>query len=184
MTTNSLIHVHTFKALGSSAGKFPMPSQYCPNKPSKKLVRVTASASDTIDDLSSSSIGKNLLTLVLEAPGTFWKRTSQPMRDFGFGRRSLWEGGVGLFVVSGMALFALTLAWLNGFQLRSRFRKYHAVFEFSQACGICVGTPVRIRGVTVGNVVRVDSSLKCVEAVAEVSFLEGTTGCFALCRFF
>jgi len=77
-------------------------------------------------------------------------------------------GGVGLFIVSGVALFALTLAWLRGLQLRSRFRKYQAVFEFSQACGICVGTPVRIRGVTVGNVVHVDSSVKCIEAVAEV----------------
>lgn len=42
------------------------------------------------------------------------------------------------------------------------------MFEFSQACGICVETPVRIRGVAVGNVVRVDSSVKHIEAVAEV----------------
>lgn len=73
-------------------------------------------------------------------------------------------------MVSGAAILALTLAWLRGFQLRSRFRKYQAVFEFSQACGICVGTPVRIRGVTVGNVVRVDSSLKSIDATVEVCF--------------
>jgi ABC-type transporter Mla subunit MlaD len=71
-------------------------------------------------------------------------------------------------MVTGAALLALALAWLRGFQLRSRFRKYHTVFEFTQACGICVGTPVRIRGVTVGSVVRVDSSLRSIDAHVEV----------------
>ncbi|XP_044428770.1 protein TRIGALACTOSYLDIACYLGLYCEROL 2, chloroplastic isoform X1 [Triticum aestivum] len=97
-----------------------------------------------------------------------WRRTVQPLGDYGFGKRSVWEGGVGLFMVSGAALLALALAWLRGFQLRSRFRKYSAVFEFSQACGICVGTPLRIRGVTVGSVVRVDSSLRSIDAYVEV----------------
>ncbi|KAK9944493.1 hypothetical protein M0R45_010059 [Rubus argutus] len=36
------------------------------------------------------------------------------------------------FLVSG----ALSLAWLRGYQLRPRFRKYLAMFEFTQACGI------------------------------------------------
>ncbi|KAE8729740.1 Protein TRIGALACTOSYLDIACYLGLYCEROL 2 [Hibiscus syriacus] len=65
-------------------------------------------------------------------------------------------------------LLALSLAWLRGFQIRSKFRKYLAVLEFAQASGICTGTPVRIRGVTVGNVVRVNPSLKSIEAVVEV----------------
>uniref|UniRef100_J3L8C5 Mce/MlaD domain-containing protein n=1 Tax=Oryza brachyantha TaxID=4533 RepID=J3L8C5_ORYBR len=110
----------------------------------------------------------NPLAPLLDVPRTLWRRTMQPLGDYGFGKRSVWEGGVGLFMVSGAALLALALAWLRGFQLRSRFRKYHAVFEFTQACGICVGTPVRIRGVTVGNVVRVDSSLKSIDAYVEV----------------
>uniref|UniRef100_A0ACD6AH83 Uncharacterized protein n=2 Tax=Avena sativa TaxID=4498 RepID=A0ACD6AH83_AVESA len=108
--------------------------------------------------------GRNPLTPLAE----LWRRTVQPLGDYGFGKRSVWEGGVGLFMVSGAALLALALAWLRGFQLRSRFRKYSAVFEFSQACGICVGTPVRIRGVTVGSVVRVDSSLRSIDAYVEV----------------
>ncbi|KAG6572182.1 Protein TRIGALACTOSYLDIACYLGLYCEROL 2, chloroplastic, partial [Cucurbita argyrosperma subsp. sororia] len=37
-----------------------------------------------------------------------------------------------------------------------------------QACGISTGTPVRIRGVTVGNVIRVNPSLRCIETVVEV----------------
>ncbi|MBA0696200.1 hypothetical protein Goari_002775 [Gossypium aridum] len=73
-----------------------------------------------------------------------------------------------MFLVSGSVLLALSLAWLRGFQIRSKFRKYLAVFEFAQASGICTGTPVRIRGVTVGNVVRVNPSLKSIEAVVEV----------------
>lgn len=173
MATNTWIHTHTPKTLGLSpllvaVGNFPNPGQYRPTMPSDRVVRVVASSSDVTQNSPSSSKGKNPLVVILDAPRIIWKRTLQPMSDFGFGRRSVWEGGVGLFVVSGVALFALTLAWLRGFQLKARFRKYEVVFEFSQACGICVGTPVRIRGVTVGNVVRVGSSLKCIEAVAEV----------------
>lgn len=70
--------------------------------------------------------------------------------------------------MSGTILLALSLAWLRGFQVRSKFRKYLAIFEFSQAFGISTGTPVRIRGVTVGNVIRVNPSLKNIEAVVEV----------------
>ncbi|KAJ6820695.1 protein TRIGALACTOSYLDIACYLGLYCEROL 2, chloroplastic [Iris pallida] len=111
---------------------------------------------------------KSAISAVLDVPRAMWRRTLQPLGDFGFGRRSVWEGGVGLFVASGAALAALSLMWLRGFQLRSRYRKYQAVVEFSQACGICVGTPVRIRGVTVGSVVHVDSSVRSVDAVVEI----------------
>jgi hypothetical protein len=117
---------------------------------------------------SSSSEKKNPLGVVLDIPRNIWRQTLRPLSDFGFGRRSIWEGGVGLFLVSGAVLFALSLAWLRGFQMRSKFRKYFGVFEFAQASGICTGTPVRIRGVTVGNVIRVNSSLKSIEAVVEV----------------
>ncbi|KAK9158139.1 hypothetical protein Scep_004713 [Stephania cephalantha] len=50
-----------------------------------------------------------------------------------------------------------------------RFRKYQAVFEFSQACGICAGTLIRIRGVIVGSVIRMKPTLKSIEVVVEVS---------------
>ncbi|XP_051124455.1 protein TRIGALACTOSYLDIACYLGLYCEROL 2, chloroplastic [Andrographis paniculata] len=120
------------------------------------------------DSSSSSSQSKNPLSAVIDLPRTIWKRTLRPLNDFGFGRRSIWEGGVGLFIVSGTVLLALSLAWLRGFHLRSKFRKYLAVFEFDHASGICTGTPVRIRGVNVGNVVRVNPSLKSIEAVVEV----------------
>ncbi|KAL6223113.1 hypothetical protein ACLB2K_006503 [Fragaria x ananassa] len=137
---------------------------------STKLTRIRATSANTghSQPPSSSKRERNILAVVLDAPRTIWRQTLRPLSDFGFGHRSIWEGGVGLFLVSGAVLLALSLAWLRGYQLRSRFRKYFAVFEFTQACGIATGTPVRIRGVTVGNVIRVNSSLQSIEAVVEV----------------
>ncbi|KAJ6908638.1 protein TRIGALACTOSYLDIACYLGLYCEROL 2 [Populus alba x Populus x berolinensis] len=141
-----------------------------PARPQKKLLGVRAMSADTghSQPPPSSSEKVNPLAVVLEVPVNIWRQTLKPLGDFGFGRRSIWEGGVGLFLVSGAVLVALSLAWLRGFQLRSKFRKYLAVIEFAQASGICTGTHVRIRGVTVGEVVRVNPSLKSIEAVVEV----------------
>ncbi|XVF29430.1 hypothetical protein REPUB_Repub15cG0120300 [Reevesia pubescens] len=142
---------------------------YLPPKPRTRLAKVRAmSASTEHTPQPASSEKKNLVEVALDIPRNIWNQTLRPLSDFGFGRRSIWEGGVGLFLVSGTVLLALSLAWLRGFQIRSKFRKYLAVFEFAQASGICTGTPVRIRGVTVGNVVRVNPSLKSIEAVVEV----------------
>lgn len=139
-------------------------------KPRKRLpsIRAVSDNADNTHQPISSPEHKSALSVVLDIPKTIWRQTLRPLSDFGFGRRSIWEGGVGLFLVSCMVLFVLCLAWLRGFQLRSKFRKYLAVFEFSQACGISNGTPVRIRGVTVGNVIQVNPSLKSIEAVVEV----------------
>ncbi|KAI3887102.1 hypothetical protein MKX03_004453 [Papaver bracteatum] len=142
---------------------------HLPNWPSRKLARVQASSANTgQDSRPSSSEKKNPLAVVLGIPGTLWKQTLRPLSDFGFGKKSVWEGGVGLFVVSGAVLLALSLAWLRGFQMRSRFRKYQVVLQFTEACGISTGTAVRIRGVTVGSVIRLNPSLKSIDAVIEV----------------
>lgn len=118
----------------------------------------------------SSSERRNPLPIFLDVPRTVWRQTLRPLSNFGVSRRSIREGGVGLFLVSAAILLTLSVAWLRGFQLRSKFRKYLAVFEFAHASGISTGTPVRIRGVTVGNVIRVNPSLRCIEAVVEVCF--------------
>eukprot|EP00256_Glycine_max_P044271 XP_006595796.2 protein TRIGALACTOSYLDIACYLGLYCEROL 2, chloroplastic [Glycine max] len=117
---------------------------------------------------SSSSEAKKPLSALSNIPWAIWRQTLRPLSDFGFNGRSIWEGGVGLFLVSGTVLFVLSLAWLRGFQIRSKFRKYTVVLEFAEACGISKGTPVRIRGATVGNVIGVNPSLKSIEAVVEV----------------
>lgn len=69
-------------------------------------------------------------------PGALWRRTLRPLGDHGFVERGVWGGGVGLFMVTGEVLLALAVAWLRGLQLRSRFRKYQAVFEFTQGPGL------------------------------------------------
>ncbi|XP_019058469.1 PREDICTED: protein TRIGALACTOSYLDIACYLGLYCEROL 2, chloroplastic-like isoform X2 [Tarenaya hassleriana] len=177
MNGNSLVH------LPSSPGTVPSSSVViaCPRASSNGflcfppksrtrgfLVRASSSSDAEHGQSSSFSEGKGLLTVVLNVPRNIWRQTLRPLSDFGFGHRSVWEGGVGLFIVSGAALLALSLVWLRGFQMRPKFRKYQTVFEFPQASGICTGTTVRIRGVNVGNVIRVNPSLKNIEAVAEI----------------
>ncbi|XP_054818288.1 protein TRIGALACTOSYLDIACYLGLYCEROL 2, chloroplastic-like isoform X1 [Prosopis cineraria] len=142
---------------------------YLPPRPQTKVKSIRAMSAEAGHGQSPSvSETKSPLAVVLDVPRTIWKKTLRPLSDFGFGRRSIWEGGVGLFLLSGTVLFVLSLAWLRGFQMRSKFRKYTVVFEFAQACGLSTGTPVRIRGVTVGNVIRVNPSLESIEAVAEI----------------
>lgn len=105
---------------------------------------------------------------MLRLPINLWRQTVEPLSNFGFGKKSIAEAGVGLFMMAGAVLLAFTVVWLKGFQLRSRSKKYQAVVEFSQACGITVGTPVRIRGFTVGSVVRVKPSLEKIDATIQV----------------
>ncbi|XP_038691272.1 protein TRIGALACTOSYLDIACYLGLYCEROL 2, chloroplastic isoform X2 [Tripterygium wilfordii] len=174
MVGNSLLQISTCPTmLSSSLINGPRTSSSLPylalKSPPKKLTRVRAMSADTgRSQPPSSSESKNPLSVVLDVPRTIWRQTLKPLSDFGFGKRSVWEGGVGLFLVSGTVLFALTLAWLRGFQVRTRFRKYWAVLEFPQALGMSTGTTVRIRGVPVGNVIRINPSLKSIEAVVEV----------------
>ncbi|KAK9682432.1 hypothetical protein RND81_10G073200 [Saponaria officinalis] len=165
LTTPTAVTSPFIRIKHSSSSSLP----FLPPRNKKQVVFVKASSSN-IDhnEPPPSSESKSTLSVILDVPRRIWKRTLRPLGDFGFGRRSIWEGGVGLFLVSGTVLFVLSLAWLKAFQIRSKFRKYSAVIEFPQACGICTGTPVRIRGVNVGNVIRVNSSLRSVEAVVEV----------------
>eukprot|EP00899_Mesostigma_viride_P004786 jgi/Mesvir1/14308/Mv09729-RA.1 len=96
-------------------------------------------------------------------------RLLRPLMDFGFGRRTVWEGGVGIFVLVGIGMFGLLLGWIKGIFVGARLHKYHAIVEFSQACGITVGTPVRIRGVDVGSVIGVRPSLERIDVHMEIN---------------
>jgi len=60
------------------------------------------------------------------------------------------------------------VSWVKGLSLRNRTQAYQAVLEFPVACGITIGTPVRVRGVRVGNVLSVRPSLECVDVLVEV----------------
>lgn len=142
---------------------------FLPPRPLRKLTQVRATSTNAGQSSPPSAKRKNPLAVIWDVPRNIWRQTLHPLSDFGFGRKSIWEGGVGLFFVTGAVLFALSMVWLKGFYLRSRHRKYQTVFEFAQACGISMGTPVRIRGVTVGSVVRIVPTLKSIDAVVEVS---------------
>ncbi|CAK8565235.1 unnamed protein product [Lathyrus sativus] len=152
------LHTSTFPMITLPRNPFHS-MLYLPHVPRRKINRITATSADA----GNVEPSNNPLSLA-----SIRRQTRRPLTDFGFGGRSIWEGGVGLFLVSGAVLFALSLAWLKGFQIRSNFSKYTATFEFSQASGISTGTPVRIRGVTVGDVIRVNPSLKSIEAVVEI----------------
>lgn len=168
MVGNPSLYISSFPSSLSSSMITTLPT----NSLRRSINRIRPSSADAghlqQPSSASESSKNNSLTLVLDIPRAIWTRTIRPLTDFGFGGRTIWEGGVGLFLVSGALLFALSLAWLKGFQIRSKFRKYTATVEFSQACGISTGTPVRIRGVTVGDVIRVNPSLKSIEAVVEI----------------
>ncbi|CAL5190400.1 unnamed protein product [Lathyrus oleraceus] len=174
MVGNPTIHVTSLPTSVSSCMMISLPGNSLKFAPlsfqnRKKISKIRATSGDGGNVKQSyNSEAKNPLAVVFDIPRRIWKQTLCPLSDFGFGRKSVWEGGVGLFLVSGTILFVLSMAWLRAFQINSKFRKYTAVFEFAQASGISTGTPVRIRGVTVGNVTRVNPSLKSIEAVVEI----------------
>lgn len=64
-------------------------------------------------------------------------------------------------------MVGIVLGWIRDLNF-SRTRSYQAIFEFPQACGIQVGTPVRIRGVGVGSVLSVRPSLEQVDVLVEI----------------
>jgi len=90
----------------------------------------------------------------------------KPMRDFGIGKTSMIQGSVGLFVFAGIGFAFMLVSWARGGQLGRRGQGYQAILEFPEACGISVGTPVRIRGVPVGGVLSVQPSLEKVRGVS------------------
>jgi len=73
-----------------------------------------------------------------------------------------------MFLIAGCAFFAMLIGWVKGVSLRNRTQAYQAVLEFPVACGITVGTPVRVRGVRVGNVLSVRPTLESVDVLVEV----------------
>lgn len=78
------------------------------------------------------------------------------------------EGGVGLFIMVGVGISIALVAWAKGVVFKSG-TPYLATMEFPLACGITIGTPLRIRGVQVGQVVNVKPSLERVDVLVEVN---------------
>lgn len=106
-------------------------------------------------------------------PATLLSNLLKPLGDYGLGRTSIAQGAIGLFVFAGIGFCLMLIAWARGGNLGGRGRGYQAILEFPVACGITVGTPVRIRGVPVGAVLAVQPSLERVDVLAELN--EATT---------
>lgn len=102
------------------------------------------------------------------SPARFQKQLLHFFNDFGMGGGNLVEGSIGLLVVTGSLLMGARAIWAKGSQLRSQPRKYEAVIEFPLALGITIGTPIRVRGVDVGTVIRVRPSLEKIDASIQV----------------
>lgn len=92
----------------------------------------------------------------------------RPLRDFGFGSKSIAEGGVGLFLVTGVGFFCAVFGWVSKQRMASLSTSYEATMRFPMACGIEVGTPVRIRDVRAGQVRSVRPTLAAVEVVVDM----------------
>ena len=123
-----------------------------------------AGGDDADDDAGGDDGGGSTVKSVISI---IWAQTIAALRDFGFGRTNVWEGGVGLFILGGISLTALTIQWILGLNF-NKLRSYQAFVEFPFACGIQVGTSARVRGVKVGNVLSVRPSLEKVEVLIEM----------------
>ncbi len=75
---------------------------------------------------------------------------------------------MGLFIALGGAVAVALIMWAKGSAMR-KGSPYQATIEFPLACGITIGTPVRIRGVPVGNVLNVKPSLDRVDVLVEIN---------------
>jgi ABC-type transporter Mla subunit MlaD len=78
------------------------------------------------------------------------------------------EGGVGLFLLGGVAASVALISWARSNAMRTG-SPYLMTIELPIACGITIGTPVRIRGVQVGQVLNVKPSLERVDVLCEVN---------------
>jgi len=119
-----------------------------------RLARATAS--DDADDTKKGAL-QNLV-------GAITTRVKPPVTM----RRTVGGPDLVAFIVGGAAVIVGMLVWASGARVFKSGRSYQAIIEFPRACGITVGTPVRIRGVRVGQAVAVRPSLEKVEVVVEV----------------
>jgi phospholipid/cholesterol/gamma-HCH transport system substrate-binding protein len=81
-------------------------------------------------------------------------------------RRNTREGLSGLLIVAGVAVGVGMLLWVNNFKPGGN--RYNFSVEFQDANGLAAGVPVRLRGVNIGQVLKVTPSLEKVVVDAVV----------------
>ena len=81
--------------------------------------------------------------------------------------RTLREGSLGLFILTGMGLFTLLFLWLQGVNLGRR--SYEFIVRFSNVLGVQTGSVVRYRGVVVGKVTQISPAPEGVDVTVEIT---------------
>ncbi|WP_040630076.1 MlaD family protein [Fortiea contorta] len=81
--------------------------------------------------------------------------------------RILREGSVGLLILLGMGVFGAILLWLNRFSTSRS--SYKLIVEFANAGGMQKGSPVRYRGVKVGNISAIRPGPNAIDVELEIS---------------
>lgn len=81
--------------------------------------------------------------------------------------RAVREGSVGLLVVCGLGLVTGLIFWVRGFNLGGR--AYTLQVELVDALGLSVGSPVKFRGVKVGNIVQMRPNAQNVVVEVEIA---------------
>ena len=82
---------------------------------------------------------------------------------------------MGLFLLGGVAASVALISWARSNAMRTG-TPYLMTIELPIACGITIGTPVRIRGVQVGQVLHVKPSLERVDVLCEVNITHTPLG--------
>mmetsp|Transcript_15027 Transcript_15027/g.45378 ORF Transcript_15027/g.45378 Transcript_15027/m.45378 type:complete len:407 (-) Transcript_15027:771-1991(-) len=118
--------------------------------------------------VSATAVGPGGVAEPPEEQPTFVQKLTKSIRDFGLGKKALFEGGVGAFAFGGIGIAIMLITWSRGGSLFRRDRGYNVILEFPSACGIMTGTPVRIRGVPVGSAINVEPSLEKVDVYVEM----------------
>jgi len=93
---------------------------------------------------------------------------NQSLLNFGVGRNATKEGGVGIFMLCGIATTVILFGWVKQIADTRGLKPYTAILRFPQAYGIQLGTPFRIRGVNAGEVKKIVPGLDSVQVEVEV----------------
>lgn len=81
--------------------------------------------------------------------------------------RILREGSVGLLILLGMGVFGAIFLWLNRFNASRG--SYKLIVEFANAGGMQKGSPVRYRGVKVGNISAIRPGPNAIDVEIDIS---------------
>lgn len=86
--------------------------------------------------------------------------------------RTVREGSVGLLILAGFLLFGGIFVWLRGFRLGQE--SYKITATFSNANRVIAGSPVRYRGVRVGEVEKIEPRANGVAVIIQINRVDLT----------